>query len=292
MNLIIPQHVLLKLCAWRDMGATEVTGFFVTKKDEPLQVIDALLAKAKCSMATVDITQEAIAEMFMEQIPLGIYPEQLMIWWHTHPGNSAAPSMTDTETFEELSQDRTTNIMYILAKDNNEFARVKVSDLKTNITVNQELNVLHPVRSWDNIPSYAQLLEEYKAKVKIEVMSYAYTYRPRKKRAAYVPANDNAAAIAKQDSLGVYIENDMDEIGKNPYYDDILDGDNIAPYDDDWYFEDLFTDLMVQVKENELTLDDAKFMLSQEGFDDTRVADRLKQYDKDVKTFEQNKKVA
>ena len=165
MTLTIPTHVLLKLQAWRDMGPTEVTGFFITDKDNPLQVIDALLIESTCSSVTIDIKPEAETKMYMDQTAQGIYPDQLMIWWHTHPGASARPSATDIETFEEYSEDRTSNIMYILSKTNEDFARICVRDPKTGLSITKDLEVEYVTDSWINFPDYEDLKIEYHKKV-------------------------------------------------------------------------------------------------------------------------------
>lgn len=164
-KLIIPEHIMLKLRAWRDMGDTEVTGFFITEKDNPLTVVDAILAKAKCSMASVDISAESLQDMYLEQSKNGIYPGQLLIWWHTHPGNSANPSTEDIKTFNELGRDRTTNMMYILAKNDNETMKLSVRDKITDLTSENNLQINHPIISWTNMPDYAELKAEYDEKI-------------------------------------------------------------------------------------------------------------------------------
>jgi proteasome lid subunit RPN8/RPN11 len=165
MNLILPEHVMLKLRAWRDMGGTEVTGFFITEKNCPFKVIDAVLAKADCSVATVNIKPEDIQDLYIEQSKAGVYPDQLMIWWHTHPGNSASPSGEDQKTFNELGKDRTINYMYILSKSDNEVFQVSLKDKATGLTLESELEVIHPVSPWENFPDYSELRRQYDEKI-------------------------------------------------------------------------------------------------------------------------------
>lgn len=172
MNLDIPKHIMFKLMAWRDIGDTEVTGFFITKKGDMSKVIDAMIIKAECSGATVDISSEAIEAFYLEMAEKEIYPDQLQIWWHTHPGNSASPSGTDESTFKELGQDRTLNMMYILAKGGEEFAQISVTDLASGIMLKSAIAVKHPFTKWSRFPSYETLQKEYDD----NVVKHTYVY--------------------------------------------------------------------------------------------------------------------
>jgi proteasome lid subunit RPN8/RPN11 len=183
MILKIPQHVMLKLRVWRDFGNTEVTGFFVTEKDNESNVIDAHLVKAKCSATTVHMKPDDIGDFYHRQIAQKIYPDQLQIWWHTHPGNSASPSGTDETTFEDLGKDRTFNIMYILARGGQEFAQLSVTDKRTKYMIKEKMTIAHPNVAWSEIDSYEKLKEEYDEMVvkPVYVHSYnnnVYTYTP------------------------------------------------------------------------------------------------------------------
>lgn len=191
MKLEIPQHIMLKLQAWRDMGTTEVTGFFITEKDNIFKVIDALIVKAKCTAATVDIDAEAIEQMYIEQSQKGIYPDQLMIWWHTHPGNSATPSGTDEATFKSLGKDRTLNVMYILAQGGNEFAQVSVTDIASQFMLKKSIEVEHPFTMWEDFPTAEELKTQYDENV--EIGYYAYNYAGYGTGGGYGVGNRNVA---------------------------------------------------------------------------------------------------
>ncbi len=175
LTLEIPKHVMLILQAWRDMGDTEVTGFFITKKGHPLKVVDAVIIEATCTPASVDIKPKAITAMYAEQIKQGIYPDQLQIWWHTHPGNSPQPSGQDWATFKELCRDRTLNVMYILARGDQEFAHIGVTDLKSGITVSEDLAVKHHHTNWTQIKTWAELEEEFTESVKVHAAPTRYS---------------------------------------------------------------------------------------------------------------------
>lgn len=172
--LSIPQHIMFKLKAFRDMGKTEVTGFFITKPDNSLEVIDAVLVEAECSGATVDISPETMNQLYLDCAEKKIYTNQLIWWWHTHPGTSPSPSMTDESTFEELGEDRVFNAMYILAKGDNEYAKISIRDTATGIELEQIISIEHPFEKWDTFPSYEELKADYDAKVKPKVYTNVY----------------------------------------------------------------------------------------------------------------------
>lgn len=175
MKLEIPLHIFFKLQVWRDLGNTEVTGFFITEKDEPLKVIDAILIESECSGATVDIEAEAIEAMYMEYQKQQIYPDQLQIWWHTHPGNSPSPSSTDVSTFNDLGSDKTSNVMYILASGNQEYCRVSVSDPKTGFVLEEEIKITHPLQKWQDMPEYEELKADYDKYIKPKIYQSYYS---------------------------------------------------------------------------------------------------------------------
>jgi len=185
MKLTIPQHIMFKLKAWRDLGNTEVTGFFITKADKPNEVIDAIIIEATCSAASVDITAEAIETMYLDSAKKEIYPSQLQIWWHTHPGNSASPSMTDETTFSDLGKDRSRNMMYILAKGGDEFAQISVTDLASGFMLQKKVEIEHPFTEWSEFPNYDALKKDYDKNVIKQTYSYPsvngynqYSYSP------------------------------------------------------------------------------------------------------------------
>ncbi len=165
MELEIPKHIMFKLEAWRDFGSTEVTGFFITEKNNATKVIDATIIKSKCTMTTVDISPETMDAFYFNMAEKGIYPDQLQIWWHTHPNSSAQPSNLDQKTFETFGMDRSLNIMYILAKNGNEFAQISVTDIKTGIMLKTDLKISHPFTSWASFPSYSELQLDYNQKI-------------------------------------------------------------------------------------------------------------------------------
>jgi len=281
MKLEIPQHIMFKLQAWRDMGDTEVTGFFITQKDQFNKVIDAVIVKAECTGATVDIDAEALENLYLTMAEKNIYPDQLQIWWHTHPGNSASPSGTDQTTFKELGQDRTLNLMYILACGGEEFAQLSVTDLTTKVMLKTPIEVEHPFEKWSNFPSYADLKKDYDDNVIIysynsaypnlssyhnNLSSYHNNYYTPTNRFSRKFAKDNA--IQKKKNLQVEIDKNLAELTpeKLEYIEQLhvlVEAEEITRDDADmqafqdgneWgFYTDVYTEIL-EIEEDELDL--------------------------------------
>jgi len=166
--LNIPPHVMTKLHTWRGWGPSEVTGFFVSSKENVLDIIDAELVRAACSSVSVDITSEELLEFYQRMAEKGIYPSQLRVWWHTHPKMTADPSHIDFDTFDELNQDRALGVMYILGEDH-ETCHLSIRDKETGLESIEEIKISHQSvnSSWQlDYESLKKDYEEYVTMVK------------------------------------------------------------------------------------------------------------------------------
>jgi len=115
-----------KLVYFCHAGDTEIGGFGLSHPDDPLLVIDFLTLKQTTTAVSVEFDDEAVADLFEEQVDLGHRPEQFArIWCHTHPGSSPDPSMTDEETFAEVFGRCDWAVMFILAKGGQTYARLR-----------------------------------------------------------------------------------------------------------------------------------------------------------------------
>jgi len=65
-----------KLVFLRDCGDTEVGGFGISDRDDPLFVEEFRLVRQHCTAVSVAFDDEAIADYFDEQVDLGRRPEQ------------------------------------------------------------------------------------------------------------------------------------------------------------------------------------------------------------------------
>ncbi|MEQ8788680.1 MAG: hypothetical protein RIC55_20385 [Pirellulaceae bacterium] len=115
-----------KLIFLRDCGDTEVGGFGVSAKDDPLLVEDVRLVRQNCTAVSVEFDDEAVADFFDEQVDLGRRPEQFArLWLHTHPGDSARPSGVDEKTFARCFGRSDWAVMFILAEEGETYARLR-----------------------------------------------------------------------------------------------------------------------------------------------------------------------
>jgi len=115
-----------KLLYLRDRGRTEIGGFGITVPGDPLFVKDIRLVRQVCSQLTVEFDDEAVADFFDEQVDQGRRPEEFSrIWLHTHPCNSAKPSLTDEETFARCFGCTDWAVMFILAHQGETYARLR-----------------------------------------------------------------------------------------------------------------------------------------------------------------------
>lgn len=116
-----------KLLYLRDAGPTEVGGFGIGSAEDPLRIIDVVLLPQTCSVVSVLFEQTAIADYFEAQVDRGLRPEQFArVWLHTHPDESAEPSLVDVQTFARVFGHCDWAVMGIIARGgavHAEFAR-------------------------------------------------------------------------------------------------------------------------------------------------------------------------
>lgn len=106
-------------------GDTEIGGFGLTDPDDPLLVIDFLTVKQSVTSVSVEFDDQAVADLFEEQVDQGRRPDQFArIWCHTHPGNCPEPSGTDEETFARVFGSCDWAVMFILAKGGQTYCRL------------------------------------------------------------------------------------------------------------------------------------------------------------------------
>jgi len=118
-----------KLVYLRDLGPTEIGGFGITDKDNPLLVTDFVMPEQVCTLTSVDFAEEAIADFVDRQVDQGRSPaECLRIWIHTHPGGCPLPSPTDEATFERVFGETDWSVMFILARSGATYGRLQIQD--------------------------------------------------------------------------------------------------------------------------------------------------------------------
>ena len=163
-----------KLQWFRDRGATEIGGFGISLKEEPLYVIDFLTVAQQCTSTHVEFDDDAVAKLLDEMDQKGYSPDEVLrIWLHTHPANSASPSGTDMDTFRDVFGGSDWSIMVILAKGGECKAKLRYTagpgaemDLKPQVD-------LHPPFAGVAGEDYEKWEEEYVANVRTRSYSGA-----------------------------------------------------------------------------------------------------------------------
>lgn len=158
-----------------DAGDAEIGGFAVTSPDDLLLVEAIGLVRQRCSPVTVEFHDEAVADFFDEQVDSGLKPEQFgRIWVHTHPGDSAEPSLTDEETFERCFGSVNWAVMLILARGGETYARLQFnvgpqSDQRVDVEVDYTTGF-----SASDVPSWQR---EYTANVIVAPINNGSAHR-------------------------------------------------------------------------------------------------------------------
>ena len=115
-----------KLLFFRDRGPTEIGGFGITEGDDLLRIVDFVTVKQEVGIASVCFDDEAVANLFEDQVDLGRKPQQFArLWVHSHPGNSPEPSLTDEETFHRVFGRCDWAVMFVLARNGKTSARLR-----------------------------------------------------------------------------------------------------------------------------------------------------------------------
>jgi hypothetical protein len=119
-------HAWAKLLYLRDAGDTEVGGFGIANSKDLLLIEDFVTVKQTATAASINFSDEAVADFFDQQVDEGRQPEQFArCWIHTHPGNCPNPSAVDEATFARVFGGSDFAIMLILAKGGDVYARLR-----------------------------------------------------------------------------------------------------------------------------------------------------------------------
>jgi hypothetical protein len=154
-----------KLLLVRDLGDTEIGGFGITSSDDLLFVEDLKLVRQTCSPVSVEFDDQAVADLFDEQVDEGRRPEQFArIWVHTHPANSPQPSGIDERTFERVFGRSDWAVMFILARGGQCYARLRYNvGPGADIELKVEVDYSRPFPATD----FEEWYEEYLSNVKV-----------------------------------------------------------------------------------------------------------------------------
>jgi len=115
----------LKLQYFCHAGDSEIAGFAITAKDDPLYVAEFVTVRQNTSSVTVVMDDQAVADYLDRCVDAGLPPQRtLRIWIHTHPGSSAQPSHTDEGTFARVFGSCEWAVMFILSRSGDTYARL------------------------------------------------------------------------------------------------------------------------------------------------------------------------
>jgi hypothetical protein len=135
----------------RDAGETEVGGFGISSRADPLLVEDVVLVSQRATPTFVAFDDAAVADHFDRQVDAGRTPEEFgRIWLHTHPGDSPQPSLTDEQTFARVFGTCDWAVMGILARGGATSARLRFSAGPTgSLRIPVEVDFQHPFAASD-----------------------------------------------------------------------------------------------------------------------------------------------
>lgn len=125
-----------KLLFLRDRGQTEVGCFGISAATNRLLIEDVQLVRQSCTTVSVAFDDTSAADFFDRQVDQGRHPQQFgRIWLHTHPGNSALPSLTDEATFDRVFGRADWAVMFILARGGETYARLQCRNRHRELAV-------------------------------------------------------------------------------------------------------------------------------------------------------------
>jgi proteasome lid subunit RPN8/RPN11 len=126
--LVISAQAWLKLQCVARLGDTEVGGFGISSRENPLYVEDIVMVRQVCTSVSVAFDDEAVADFFDEQVDEGREPAQFgRIWIHSHPGASAQPSWMDEGTFARAFGACDWAAMVIVARDGETYCLLRLT---------------------------------------------------------------------------------------------------------------------------------------------------------------------
>jgi len=127
-TLRLTPYAYAKLIWMRDKGDTEVAGYATTATNDPLLVTDFRLIKQECTEASFEFDPNDIAKDVENMLDKELAPWQTHnILIHTHPGNSADPSIVDENNFRNSFANPDWAIMFIIANDGSTYCRIKAN---------------------------------------------------------------------------------------------------------------------------------------------------------------------
>ena len=125
-NLTFSPAAWLKLQWLAHAGDTEVGGFGISDKRDPLYVQEFVLLKQYTTATSVQFDDNAVADYYDNCVDRGLTPDCFSrVWIHSHPGSSPQPSGTDEQTFERVFGPCDWAVMFIVSRTGRTYARLR-----------------------------------------------------------------------------------------------------------------------------------------------------------------------
>jgi len=141
----------------------------IEERGGKLVVTKLFLVKQEVSPGSADFDDEAYGEFFEKYCEEGGKPEELRLWWHTHPSMSVDFSAKDRNTIDKVR------------KGSKWFVAVVINEKgdRQGEWISGEFPFLSPIKlSKDDFVNVfpTKRIEELKAEIKAKVSKHSYTY--------------------------------------------------------------------------------------------------------------------
>lgn len=152
-SLVLSPLAYLELQFHCQHADTEIAAMAISSEHDPLYVERIQVLKQTASPCFVEMDDAAVADHIENCAELGIPPARCgRIWMHTHPADSADPSITDEQTFSRAFGGCDWSVMFILARGGETYARLQFSALP-GVQVKLPVTV-----DWSEWPTVARTL--------------------------------------------------------------------------------------------------------------------------------------
>lgn len=196
-ELVFSMYAWQKLQYFCHADSCEVSGFLKTHPQAPFYVQDLVLTKGEYSVAGVKMDPVAVNEYMTNELIEG---RPVRMWWHTHPGNSASPSMVDEDQLSTEFSNCNYFVMFIHAKGGENYCRLRLGIEGTKMYFDQNIpvRVETRLRQTDKIDVEAWQ-KEYSDAVTVYKHTYTSSYTGgQTEKKAESSGNGNVAAVERE----------------------------------------------------------------------------------------------
>lgn len=125
-SLNFSAYAWAKLQFFLNATNSEVGMMGISSLENPLTIIDLAILPQEVTTASIEFSEEGIANFYDDCIDLKMNPIQYSrVWIHTHPTGIYSPSSVDEKTFSDIFGKCDWAVMYILTKDNRDYCALQ-----------------------------------------------------------------------------------------------------------------------------------------------------------------------